>query len=108
MAGNKNRVEKLVERLKGLGENESLPMRATESLDEGFTAEIGYYGKNNRGSYQIKLKYGITGLLKIRNKTDFENIKTLVEFLEKNPEYIKAIEQLNGGTKKTKTNVEYV
>jgi len=109
--GKKEKVNGIVERLEKSKENESLIMKASEQLEDGYTAEIGYYKSKNgkNGSYQIKLKYGLTGLLKIRNKTEFEQIKKLIDFLSKNPEYVDAVERLNGGKpRKTVKSVEYI
>jgi len=105
----KNVVDEIVSRLRNLGENEELTLKATENLENGYTATIGYYAKNNRGSYGIRLKYGINTLVKIRSKEELNNIKKLVEFLEQNPQYIQAIEELNQGKpKKTRSALVYI
>ncbi len=88
-------VEEIVEKLKKLGENESITMKATRELEEPYVAEMGFFAKGGRGTYQIRLRYGITNLLKIRSRDDFEQIKRLVKFLEDNQQYVEAIEHLN-------------
>ena len=107
------RVKEIVERLKKLGENESLSMKISDELEEidvYFTAEMGYFAKNGKGSHAIRVLYGRTPLLKIRNKVEFEAIKMLINYLEKNPEYVEALDRLNGGAKgrRTRKADEYI
>lgn len=114
MGGNsKKEVEEIVKELSELGENESILMKITDDLEEidpWFRAEIGFFSKNNQGSYAIRLMYGRTPLLKIRNSTEFEAIAKLVEHLKENPKYIKALNQLNGNkkSKRTRKEVRYI
>ena len=78
-------------------------MSVTDELESPYLAEMGYYGKEGRCSYQIKVRYGINQILKIRNSNDFEAIKTVIEFLDKNRHYLEALDRLNGNktTKRT-------
>jgi len=103
----------IVEKLKKLGENESLTMRISEELEEidvYFHAEMGFFAKNGKGSYAIRVMYGRTPLLKIRNKAEFEAIKTIIDYLAKNPEYVEALEKLNGKREERRSRkaVEYI
>jgi len=88
------KVGKVVELFRKLGENEFKEI-ANIDLDNGFTAEVGYAYKNGRGSYQIRLRYGITTLLKVRNSEEFEQIKKVIEFISKKKEILEALDQLN-------------
>lgn len=114
MGGNsKKEVEELVRMLSELGENESVLMRITDELEEidtWFRAEMGYFAKNNQGSYAIRLMYGRTPLLKIRNSIELEAIAKLIEHLKKNPKYIRALDQLNRNkkSKRTRKDVQYI
>jgi len=103
-------VEEIVEKIRNLGENEAKPMKVSTELPSEFRAEIGYFARNERGSYQIRVRYGITTLMKIRNKDDFEAIKKVIEYLEKNQHYIEAIEKLNGNGRRRRIveDVEYI
>jgi len=100
----KKKVEEIVEKLSKLGENESYELSVVDMLEKPYTAEIGYYGKEGRCSYQIKIRYGINQLLKIRNFTDFEQIKTVIEFLDKNKHYLEALDKLNGNKKTSRAS----
>jgi len=112
-ANSKKEVEEIVKVLGELGENESIVMKVTEELediDAWFKAEIGYFAKNGQGSYAIRLMYGRTPLLKIRNTMELEAIAKLVEHLKKNQKYIKALDQLNKNkkSKRTRKEVQYI
>lgn len=106
---NGKKVGEIVERLKKLGENEDIPMRVTDELNDPYIAKMGYFAKNGRGSFQIRIVYGINTIMKIRNREDFETIKTVINFLERNPQYIDALEELNGTTTlRRKRTTEYI
>ena len=99
--GNIVRKVEVLKRVKELGENEEKLVKVTSELGDGYKCTIGNYRKNNRGSFQIRVKYGINTLLKIRNTVEFEQIKRVINFLDEHPEYIKALDELNGVTKKS-------
>jgi len=88
------KVEKLVEVLKGFGENEFKEIGNVE-LENGYVPEVGYAYKNGRGSYQLRIRYGITTILKIRNSEEFKQIKEFIKFLEKNKHVLEALDKLN-------------
>ena len=95
--GKKEKVEKLKELLRSLGENEFREV-ANIDVDGDYTVEIGYAFKNGRGSYQIRLRRGITNVLKIRNSIEFENMKALIDFLDKHRYILEVLDELNQPT----------
>ena len=94
--GEKKKIEEVLSVLKELGENENVEMEFTDNLEKNYFAEIGYFVKEGRGSYAIRMRYGRTTILKIRNMEEFEQIKALINYLDKNRHYVEAVEQLNG------------
>ena len=100
---NGKKVEEIIKKLEVLGENESYELSVTDELEPPYLVEMGYYGKEGRCSYQIKMRYGINQLLKIRSTNDFEAIKTVIEFLSKNKHYLEALDRLNGNRKTSRT-----
>jgi len=97
------KVNKLIDELKKLGENESYIINL--NINNGYSVEVGYFAKNGKGKYAIRLKYGITTILKIRNTDEFENIKKLIKFLEEKKEILEALDKLNSsGSSKTNKN----
>ena len=105
--GVEKKVEKLVSQLESLEENKFKEV-SNISLDDGYSVEVGYAFKNNRGSYQLRVRYGITTLLKIRNSTEFKQLKKLVEFLEKNKHVLYALDKLNRIEKSTSRGKDFI
>ena len=89
-------VNKLINELKKLNDNEAYVIGV--DVSDGYTTEIGYFAKNGRGKYAIRLRYGITTLLKIRSQEEFENIKKIVELLEEKKELLEALNKLNNSS----------
>lgn len=102
---NENLVKEVKEKLKRLGENEEIVLRCEYELETNYTARVGYFAKNGRGSYAIRVRYGINTLLKIRNSDDFNAIKEVIRYIEENSYILKALDELNASRTARKARI---